>query len=81
MILNISGINIYFDQYVNSDPTNLSKFKNVIFLHGFTGSSKDWEEIIPRLSPSFNYYAIDLIGHGNSDSPPDKKFYTTASLV
>jgi 2-succinyl-6-hydroxy-2,4-cyclohexadiene-1-carboxylate synthase len=81
MILNISGINIYFDQYLNSGHVYPSKHKNVVLLHGFTGSSKDWEEIIPRLTADFNYYAIDLIGHGNSDSPADKKFYTTASIV
>jgi len=81
MILNLSGINIYFDQYLNSNSANQASFKNVILLHGFTGSSKDWEEIIPRLSPNYNYYTIDLIGHGNSDSPSDNEFYNTASLI
>jgi 2-succinyl-6-hydroxy-2,4-cyclohexadiene-1-carboxylate synthase len=81
MILNIAGINIYFEQYLNSDHAYQSKFNNVILLHGFTGSSEDWKEIIPRLSADFNYYAIDLIGHGNSDSPPGKEFYSAASIV
>ena len=81
MVLNISGVNIYFDQYLNSTSVDHTKLKNVILLHGFTGSSKDWEEIIPRLSQNFNYYAIDLLGHGNSDSPPDLKFYNTNSLI
>jgi 2-succinyl-6-hydroxy-2,4-cyclohexadiene-1-carboxylate synthase len=80
MILNISGINIYFDQYLNKS-SRPSHSKNVILIHGFTGSSKDWEEIIPRLSKDYNYYAIDLIGHGNSDSHGEKKHYNADFII
>ena len=84
MLIDISGINIYFEKYLNDthgltgDQTGSN---NVVLIHGFTGSSKDWEPIIPHLSKRFNYYSIDIIGHGNSDSPPLEKFYTQASIV
>ena len=84
MTANISGLNIYFERYLNSSGKNnasLSGFKDVLFLHGFTGSSQDWENIIAQLPKNFNYYAIDFIGHGNSDSPDDKDLYTSVSIV
>ncbi len=84
MITNISGLNIYFERYLNSSGklnTSRNRLKNVLFIHGFTGSSHDWENIIRHLPENFNYYAIDLIGHGNSDSPNIKKLYYADSLI
>ncbi len=84
MVINISGLNIHFERYLNSTG-NLNpdhkQLRNVVLVHGFTGSSQDWEHIIPRLPENFNYYAVDLIGHGNSDSPAEKKFYDTDFLI
>ncbi len=84
MLIDISGINIYFEKYLN-DAHGLTSDQigsnNVVLIHGFTGSTKDWEPIIPHLSKKFNYYSIDIIGHGNSDSPPQEKYYTQASIV
>ena len=84
MVLNISGLNIYLEQYLNKSgflPEGQSSKKDVILIHGFTGSSKDWEQIIPGLSKNFNYYAIDLTGHGNSDSPTEKNIYEANALI
>ncbi len=53
----------------------------VFLLHGFTGSSEDWLEIIPLLPKKYAYVAVDLIGHGKSESPVDQKLYTAQSLV
>ena len=53
----------------------------VFLLHGFTGSSADWIDIIPGLSEKFSYAAIDLIGHGKSDSPTNVDIYTSNSIV
>ncbi|MEJ2615469.1 MAG: 2-succinyl-6-hydroxy-2,4-cyclohexadiene-1-carboxylate synthase, partial [Ignavibacteriaceae bacterium] len=84
MIANISGLNIHYERYLNSSEklnTSRSGLKNVLFIHGFTGSSHDWENIIEQLPENFNYYSIDLIGHGNSDSPVIKELYNADSLV
>jgi 2-succinyl-6-hydroxy-2,4-cyclohexadiene-1-carboxylate synthase len=53
----------------------------VFLLHGFTGSSKDWQEIIPQLNKKFSYVAVDLIGHGKSDSPNNVELYTEESII
>jgi 2-succinyl-6-hydroxy-2,4-cyclohexadiene-1-carboxylate synthase len=53
----------------------------VFLLHGFTGSSEDWLEIIPNLNEKFSYVAVDLIGHGKSEAPSNPDLYTANSLV
>lgn len=53
----------------------------VFLLHGFTGSSCEWIDIISGLSGKFSYAAIDLIGHGKSESPSNPDLYTADSLV
>lgn len=47
----------------------------IIFIHGFTGSSNDWLEIIPQIDNHFSVIAVDLIGHGKSSSPNDFDLY------
>ena len=84
MVANISGLNLHFEKYFNSSGksnTSEGDLKNVLFIHGFTGSSHDWENIIVRLPENINYYAIDLIGHGDSDSPDKEELYHADSLV
>ena len=49
---------------------------NIFFLHGFTGSSEDWNFVLPGIDRRFNKFTIDLIGHGKSDSPNDKSLYS-----
>ena len=53
----------------------------ILFLHGFTGSSLDWSEIIPGIDKRFNIAALDFIGHGKSDSPGDIDLYNTDSIT
>lgn len=53
----------------------------IIFLHGFTGSASDWNEVIENLPSGFNYAAIDLIGHGKSDSPEEIEHYTSEKII
>ncbi|EPY11536.1 MULTISPECIES: alpha/beta fold hydrolase [Paenibacillus] len=41
----------------------------VILLHGYCGSSKYWEAIMPMLAQNYRVIAPDLRGHAKSDSP------------
>ena len=50
------------------------------FIHGFTGNAGDWNEIIPFIDPQYQCVAIDLVGHGQSDSPNDVSFYNFSSI-
>ena len=53
----------------------------ILFLHGFTGSAKDWNEVIQSIDTRFNLACLDLIGHGESQSPADQKFYSAESII
>jgi 2-succinyl-6-hydroxy-2,4-cyclohexadiene-1-carboxylate synthase len=44
-------------------------------LHGFTGSSASWGELIGWLSGYFTVIAVDLPGHGMTDAPSDPARY------
>ena len=38
----------------------------ILLLHGFTGSTAEWADVIPRLAPFRQVIAVDLPGHGQS---------------
>lgn len=48
----------------------------LVLLHGFTGSTLNWRPLINELSWPYTVIAIDLLGHGRSDAPPDPQWYT-----
>jgi 2-succinyl-6-hydroxy-2,4-cyclohexadiene-1-carboxylate synthase len=50
--------------------------RSIFLLHGFTGSSEDWNPVLPGIEGGFNKVTVDLIGHGKSDSPGDPALYT-----
>ncbi len=77
MRIKLSETTINVEEY----RKNLSSSNFIFLLHGFTGSSLDWNEIIPGIHNNYRVAAIDLIGHGKSDSPSDISLYTTESLV
>ncbi|MCB9422531.1 MAG: 2-succinyl-6-hydroxy-2,4-cyclohexadiene-1-carboxylate synthase [Ardenticatenaceae bacterium] len=54
--------------------TAVGKGNPLVLLHGFTGSSASWEKQIIAFSARFRVIAIDLLGHGRTDSPlnPDR---------
>jgi pimeloyl-ACP methyl ester carboxylesterase len=41
----------------------------ILLIHGITGSSQTWEEVIPLLSERYTVIAPDLLGHGDSAKP------------
>ena len=53
----------------------------VVLLHGFTGSARGWAPIVERLSPEFTTLAMDIIGHGQSDSPEATDHYRMRQVV
>jgi 2-succinyl-6-hydroxy-2,4-cyclohexadiene-1-carboxylate synthase len=53
----------------------------VTLLHGFLGSTHSWSGIMPGLSEQYGCVAIDLVGHGQSDSPADPARYSMAHCV
>lgn len=55
--------------------TNKEASETIIFLHGFTGSSKTWESIINQLPTTVRCIAVDLLGHGRTEDPPEFERY------
>ena len=48
--------------------------ETIVMLHGFTGSTKTWEQVASML-PQYRIIAIDCIGHGQTESPKDYTLY------
>lgn len=47
----------------------------LVLLHGFTGSSANWDAVTAVLASHFRVIMIDLLGHGRTDSPADPSRY------
>jgi len=77
MFIKYSNTQLYIETIINND----SKDNSVFFLHGFTGCGKDWEPLVSSLDKRFNYYLVDLVGHGKSDSPIESNYYYIDSIV
>ena len=41
----------------------------ILLIHGITGDSRQWNEIIPQLAEHYTVLAPDLLGHGESAKP------------
>ncbi|MBX6722720.1 MAG: 2-succinyl-6-hydroxy-2,4-cyclohexadiene-1-carboxylate synthase [Dactylosporangium sp.] len=53
----------------------------IVLLHGFTGSTGAWSRLAPVLSPRFETFAIDLLGHGGTSVPADSNRYRAEWIV
>lgn len=77
MIIQTSNVKLNVQLFPSQKKNSLFVF----LLHGFTGSSEDWEEIISLLPKNFSYVAVDLIGHGKSEAPDNVEHYKAQSVV
>src|SRR5215218_2717371 len=41
----------------------------VLLIHGITGDSRQWNQVIPQLADRYTVLAPDLLGHGQSAKP------------
>lgn len=73
-----------FSQNISLNVELFSEFnparETLFFLHGFTGSAMDWKKTVELVDNSFNKFAVDLIGHGKSDSPTELEEYFPSSM-
>lgn len=56
----VNGKNIYYEVYGEGNP--------LIFLHGYSLSTKSWEPYIADFSKEYKVHLVDLTGHGKSDA-------------
>lgn len=68
----------YSNVFLNvNPPEKINKSAaDIFFLHGFTGSSGDWNIVLSDIDNRFNKFTIDLLGHGKSDFPNDPALYS-----
>lgn len=66
----INGVRYHTTRF--SSPTAVP----LLLLHGFTGSSENWGDLIPLFRKRFSVITVDILGHGRSASPPDPNRYT-----
>ena len=50
--------------------------KTIVCIHGYTGSTKDWDNQLRVLLPAHTVVIFDLRGHGKSASPSRKEEYS-----
>ena len=67
-IANINGVNLNYEI--------AGQGETVVFLHGMTGSTQDWENQIRVLSPDYRVVALDMRGHGKSAAPSREEEYS-----
>jgi len=76
MLVKLSKINLNVEISRSASDSDY-----IFFLHGFTGSSCNWDVITESIKGNFTTIAVDLIGHGKSDSPSQVQLYDTDSIV
>nr|WP_184526224.1 2-succinyl-6-hydroxy-2,4-cyclohexadiene-1-carboxylate synthase [Bacillus benzoevorans] len=69
----INGLNYYIEERGSGFP--------LILLHGFTGDCSTWEPFYQEWSGHSRLIAIDIIGHGKSDSPEQIERYDMLSVT
>lgn len=62
----VDGLDIYSTSS-GSGPT-------IVFVHGWTCDTTSWREQMPVFDDDYRVIALDLPGHGRSDSPADGEF-------
>jgi 2-succinyl-6-hydroxy-2,4-cyclohexadiene-1-carboxylate synthase len=64
----VNGVNLNVKKTGSGPP--------VVALHGFAGSMSTWSEFAREAQNDYTIITIDLLGHGDSDSPIDSKRYS-----
>ena len=67
-LANINNLNLYYESVGQGDA--------IVFLHGFTGSSKDWRHQMAVVKDRFQGIGLDLRGHGQSQAPNTEDGYS-----
>jgi len=71
---------IRFNILINETDLNTNKTP-VVFIHGFTGCAKDWLFLFDKIPINFFPIAIDLIGHGESETINNLDYYSSNKIV
>jgi len=68
----INGMQMYYVSQGQGEP--------LVLLHGYTGSSGDWELFLPDFAKEYRLIIPDLRGHGRSTNPSTTFTFRQAAL-
>ena len=68
---------IKLDNGYNINYLDKGTGKNLVYIHGFLGSSWIYEDLVEHFSKKYRVIAIDHIGHGKSDKPESESYNLT----
>jgi 2-succinyl-6-hydroxy-2,4-cyclohexadiene-1-carboxylate synthase len=71
--IRVNRLSFHYEDQGEGDP--------VVFLHGFTGQSATWTTITKLVSETQQTIAIDLIGHGRTESPRDVSRFAYSQAI
>ena len=77
MNIQYENLNLNLEMLTEFDKSK----KSILFLHGFTGSAMDWNDVAQKINKRFNKLALDLVGHGKSGSPSSVNYYSIESIL
>lgn len=63
------------EQQINIKMSGSEHLPVLVFLHGFTGSTATWHEVMNQLEGRFHMIAVDLTGHGKTSIPVEASRY------
>lgn len=73
--LTVRGLNYHIRLW------NEQSEETIVLLHGFTGSTKTWDRVVKQLPSKIRVVAIDLVGHGETESPPHVARYAMEQQI
>lgn len=53
----------------------------IVLLHGFAGNISTWEYFVEKALNEYTLIAVDLLGHGATDSPKEKDRYSVEKSI
>jgi pimeloyl-ACP methyl ester carboxylesterase len=66
--IKINGLKLFYEDQGQGEA--------IVFLHGFTGSGRDWTHQLNALQGKYRGITLDIRGHGNSEAPTEEKDYS-----
>ncbi len=73
MLIAVNGIKYHLEMEGQGPP--------LVLLHGFTGSTKNWQPLVPAFRSHYQIIRLDLIGHGLSEAPREYQRYSMEQAV
>lgn len=65
----VNGLRLYYELHGDGGEP-------LVFVHGFTGDSTDWQHQIDAFAGDYRVLVFDNRGHGRSEAPEDREAYT-----